>query len=69
MIAVALIALLSTVAVALPLLVQNEDSKSRRDQVQDSAYQAAEAGTNAVLSDLTQSTAFFKKYIAKGEAD
>ena len=67
-IAVALIALLSTVAVALPLLVQNEDSKSRRDQVQDSAYQAAEAGTNAVLSDLTQSTAFFKKYVAKGEA-
>ena len=67
-IAVALIALLSTVAVALPLLVQNEDSKSRRDQVQDSAYQAAEAGTNAVLSDLTQSTAFFKKYLAKGEA-
>ncbi len=67
-IAVALIALLSTVAVALPLLVQNEDSKSRRDAVQDSAYQAAEAGTNAVLSDLTQSTAFFKKYVAKGEA-
>ena len=67
-IAVALIALLSTVAVALPLLVQNEDSKSRRDAAQDSAYQAAEAGTNAVLSDLTQSTAFFKKYMAKGEA-
>ena len=67
-IAVALIALLSTVAVAQPLLVQNEDSKSRRDVVQDSAYQAAEAGTNAVLSDLTQSTAFFTKYMAKGEA-
>ena len=67
-IAVALIALLSTVAVALPLLVQNEDSTSRRDQIQDSAYQAAEAGTNAVLSDLTQSTAFFTKFLAKGEA-
>lgn len=67
-IAVALIALLSTVAVALPLLVQDEDSKSRRDQAQDSAYQAAEAGTNAVLSDLTQSTAFFTKFLAKGEA-
>jgi len=66
--AVALIAVLSIFAAALPLLVQNEDSKSRRDTVQDSAYQAAEAGTNAVLSDLTQSTAFFTKYMAKGEA-
>jgi len=67
-IAVALIALLSTMAVALPLLIRNEDSKSRRDVAQDGAYQAAEAGTNATLSDLTQSTAFFKKYMAKGEA-
>jgi Tfp pilus assembly protein PilX len=67
-IAVALIALVSIVAVSLPLLVQNEDSKSRRDQTQDAAFQAAEAGTNAVLSDLTQSTAFFKKFMAKGEA-
>ena len=66
--AVALIAVLSIFAATLPLLVQNEDSKSRRDQSQDGAFQAAEAGTNAVLSDLTQSTAFFKKYMAKGEA-
>ena len=66
--AVALIALISIVAVALPLLVQGEDSKSRRDQTQDGAFQAAEAGTNAVLSDLTQSTAYYTKYMAKGEA-
>lgn len=66
--AVALIAVLSIFAASLPLLVQNEDTKSRQDTVQDSAYQAAEAGTNAVLSDLTQSTAFFIKYMAKGEA-
>ena len=66
--AVALIAVLSIFAATLPLLVQNEDHKSRQDQVQDSAYQAAEAGSNAVLADLTQSTAFFTKYMAKGEA-
>ena len=66
--AVALMALISIVAVALPLLVQGEDSKSRRDQAQDGAYQAAEAGTNAVLSDLTQDNQFFDRLMAKGEA-
>ena len=57
------------IAVALTVQVMGEDSNSRRDSSQDGAYQAAEAGTNAYLSDLTESTfAFYTQYIAKGEA-
>jgi len=67
-IAVALITLISIVAVSLTMLVQGEDSRTHRDRAQDSAYQAAEAGTNAFLSDLTESSAFYTAYMAKGEA-
>jgi Tfp pilus assembly protein PilX len=66
--AVALGVLIAIVAVALTALVQSEDSRTRRDQTQDGAYQAAEAGTNAYLSDLTESNAFYTAYMAKGEA-
>ena len=68
-IAVALTMLIAIVAVALTSLVMGEDSNSRRDQAQDGSYQAAEAGTNAYLTDLTESTgAFYTAYMAKGEA-
>jgi Tfp pilus assembly protein PilX len=68
-IAVALTMLIAIVAVALTSLVMGEDSNTRRDQAQDSSYQAAEAGTNAYLTDLTESTgAFYTAYMAKGEA-
>ena len=51
-------------------LAQGEDSHSRRDFVVDNSYQAAEAGTNVYLSDLTEATgaAFSTSYVAKGEA-
>ncbi|HEY5059585.1 MAG TPA: hypothetical protein VII51_11275 [Gaiellaceae bacterium] len=66
--AVALTMLIAIIAVALTLQVMGEDSNSRRDQSQDGAYQAAEAGTNAYLSDITESSAFYTAYMAKGEA-
>ena len=66
--AVALTMMIAIISVALTMLVQGEDSKTRRDQTQDGAYQAAEAGTNAYLSDLTESNAFYTAYMAKGEA-
>jgi hypothetical protein len=67
-VAVVLITLISIVAVSLTMLVQGEDSRTHRDRAQDGAYQAAEAGTNAFLSDLTESSAFYTAYMAKGEA-
>ena len=68
-IAIALMTLLTTVALTLTSLVQNEDQRSRRDAKGDGAYQAAEAGTNAYLSDLTESQIFPTSYMAKGEAE
>ena len=67
-VAVALMALVTIVALGLMTLTQDENSRSRRDQTQDGAYQAAEAGTNAYLSDLTESSIFWSAYMAKGEA-
>jgi hypothetical protein len=67
-IAAALIVLIAIVSVSLTLLVQGEDSHARRDQAKDGAFQAAEAGTNAYLSDLTESNIFWSAYMAKGEA-
>jgi hypothetical protein len=66
--AVSLITLVTLVSLSLITLTQGEDGKSRRDQAKDGAYQAAEAGTNAYLSDLTESNVFFKSWIARGEA-
>jgi Tfp pilus assembly protein PilX len=67
-IAIALVALLGIVSVSLTMVAQGEDSRAHRDQTRDGAYQAAEAGTNAFLSNLTESTAFPSAYVAKGEA-
>ena len=67
-IAVALMTLLTGIALTLITLTLGEDSHSRRDQAQDGAFQAAEAGTNAYLSDLTESNVFFNSYMGKGEA-
>jgi hypothetical protein len=67
-IAVALMAMVTIVALSLMTLTQGENGRSRRDQTQDGAYQAAEAGTNAYLSDLTESSIFWSAYLAKGEA-
>jgi hypothetical protein len=67
-IAIALITLISVIAVTLLTVTSGEASRSRRDVKDTSAYQAAEAGTNAYLSDLTESTVFFNSYLAKGEA-
>jgi len=69
-IAVALMSLVTIISIGLMTLAQGEDSHSRRDYVADNSYQAAEAGTNAYLSDLTEATgaAFTTAYMAKGEA-
>jgi Tfp pilus assembly protein PilX len=67
-IALALITLLTIIAVALLFVTQGENTRSQRDTKKTGAYQAAEAGTNAYLSDLTESTVFFNSWLAKGEA-
>jgi Tfp pilus assembly protein PilX len=67
-IALALITLISIIAVTLLTVTSGEASRSRRDVKDTGAYQAAEAGTNAYLSDLTESTVYFNSYLAKGEA-
>jgi Tfp pilus assembly protein PilX len=67
-IAVALMALVTIISLGLMTLAQGEDSHSRRDLAADDAYQAAEAGTDAYLSDLTESNIFWSAYMAKGEA-
>ena len=69
-IAVALMTMVTIISLGLMTLVQGEDSHSRRDLAADGAYQAAEAGTDAYLSDLTEAsgTAFPNSFIAKGEA-
>ena len=66
--AISLITLVTLAAVSIMTLTQGEDTNSRRDSARDGAFQAAEAGTNAYLSDLTQSNIFFSAYMAKGEA-
>jgi len=68
MIALALVGLLTIIAVSLLVVTQSEDTRSRRDAKNTAAYQAAEAGTNAYLSDLTESTVFYNSWLAKGEA-
>jgi FlaG/FlaF family flagellin (archaellin) len=67
-IAVALMTLITGVSLTLITFTQGEDQHSRRDQAKDGSFQAAEAGTNAYLSDLTESNVFFNSYMAKGEA-
>jgi Tfp pilus assembly protein PilX len=67
-IAVALMTLVTIASLVVMTLTQGENSHSRRDQSQDGAYQAAEAGTNAYLSDLTENNVFFNSWMAKGEA-
>jgi len=66
--AVALMTLVTVGSLVVYTLVQDENSKSRRDVTQNLAYQAAEAGTNAYLSDLTQDIGFYNSEVAKGEA-
>jgi hypothetical protein len=66
--AISLTTLITLSAVSIMTLSQGEDTNSRRDQARDGAFQAAEAGTNAYLSDLTQSNIFFNSYMARGEA-
>lgn len=66
--AIALMTLITTASLVVMTLTQGENSKSRRDQNQDGAYQAAEAGTNAYLANMTQDIGFYNTEVAKGEA-
>ena len=66
--AVALMTLVTVGSLVVYTLVQDENSKSRRDVTQNLAYQAAEAGTNAYLANLTQDIGFYNSEVAKGEA-
>lgn len=69
-IAVALMTMVTIISIGLMTFAQGQDSQSRRDLAADGSYQAAEAGTDAYLSDLTEAsgTAFPLAYVAKGEA-
>ncbi|HZS25169.1 MAG TPA: hypothetical protein VFA30_09310 [Gaiellaceae bacterium] len=66
--ALALITLISIISVTLFTVTEGDKQRSDASAKQNAAYQAAEAGTNAYLSDLTESTAFPNAYLAKGEA-
>ena len=68
LIALALITLLTVIALSLFVVTGGDSTRSKRDQSATGSYHAAEAGTNAYLSDLTESTVFFNSYMAKGEA-
>jgi hypothetical protein len=68
LLALALITLITVISVTLLTVTSGEASRSRRDVKTTSSYQAAESGTNAYLSDLTESTVFYNSYLAKGEA-
>jgi hypothetical protein len=65
---IALMTLIAVISVTLLTVTGGDRSRSRRDAKATGSYQAAEAGTNAYLSDLTESTVFFNAYLAKGEA-
>ncbi len=67
-IAVALTTLLVVVAGTLTALVLGESTRSRADATRDGAYQAAEAGLDAYLADLTEDPSFYLDALAKGEA-
>jgi Tfp pilus assembly protein PilX len=66
--ALGIMAIFSIVAVSVMTLADNNRSRDRRDTKISLAYQAAEAGMNAYLSDLTESNVFYNSYLAKGEA-
>ena len=63
-----LMALLTAVSVSLLSLSTTDATQSRATVTSDGAYQAAEAGLNAYVADLTEDTGFFLDYMAKGEA-
>jgi Tfp pilus assembly protein PilX len=66
--AIALMTLITTGSLVIYTVTQSENNGSRRDQTQSGAYQAAEAGTNAYLANLTQDIGFYNSEVAKGEA-
>lgn len=65
---VALMALLSVVSLTLLDIVTSENAESRKSVTKDGAYQAAEAGFNAYITNLTSSPGFYSSFLAKGEA-
>lgn len=68
LIVLGLMTMLALLTVTMLAVVQREALRSRHDATADGAYQAAEAGTNAYLSDLTESPSFYDAYLARGEA-
>ncbi len=63
-----LITLLLAVAVALPVLTSSEGTRSNNSVRANGALQAAEAGLNVYVADLTEDSAFYLDYVAAGEA-
>ncbi|MES1247038.1 MAG: hypothetical protein ABUS54_05115 [Actinomycetota bacterium] len=66
--ALGIMAIFSIAAVSVMTIADNNRARVRRDAKLSLSYQAAEAGTNAYLSDLTESNVFYNSYLAKGEA-
>jgi Tfp pilus assembly protein PilX len=68
MIAVVLMMLLATIAVAVLDQAMAESTHSRTAQTQDGSYQAAEAGLNAYMAKLLEDAIFYDHYLIGGEA-
>ena len=65
-IAIALTAVLATVAITLTTAVQSENNRTRRDAKADNSYQAAEAGVNSYLAALTENPVFYNQFLVEG---
>jgi hypothetical protein len=62
------VTLLIAVSVALPALTLSEQTRSNTSVRTSAALQAAEAGLNVYIADLTEDTGFYLDYLAAGEA-
>jgi hypothetical protein len=68
LLALSLTVLLSVVAMTLVTFVTDEGTRSRTAAKSDGAYQAAEAGFNSYISNLSENPGFYSSFLAKGEA-
>lgn len=60
--------LLAAIAITLPALTLSDQTRSNTAVQTNGALQAAEAGLNVYIADLTEDSGFFLDYIAAGEA-
>ena len=63
-----LMTLMVAIAVSLPAITSSAQTRSAAAVQTNNALQAAEAGLNVYVADLTEDTGFYLDYIAAGEA-